>query len=193
MILKTSITMVILLQAALLGYILYDYDTFIRDYNDSRMAIARAKSELRESQANIKSLEVEKKLMGMTIPEKYVKKYIKHHKAILLIATSQDCSPCTEAELQIWKKFLDQNNFAEQTLCIYHRFHENSVGKHESVYKSVFPFTYDQEGLYEFIAITDTPVALLVNDEGEVLYAHRPDVVNTEKTEKFIDAILKVI
>jgi uncharacterized membrane protein YphA (DoxX/SURF4 family) len=158
-------------------------------YSEAKINLSRLTGETQQYRAQIANYELEKRLLGITVPKVYIEKYLKHNKTLVLLATSHDCSPCTETELNVWKEYLNKNKPKFNVLCLYYNYNENQYGKYEDVYKSLLTFEYDHDKLYEFLKINDTPIALLIDTEGNIVNAHRPDPMQSEKTKIFLEAI----
>lgn len=168
---------------------LYEINALSEKYIETRINLSRITAETREYKAQLSNFELEKRLIGRRIPNLYVEQYLKQKKTLVLLATSQDCAPCTESELNLWKEFLKNNKIGFNILCLYYRYGDNQYGKYENVYKSIFPFMYDQDKLYEYLKINDTPIALLIDSEGNIINAHRPDVLHSEQTRIFLSTL----
>lgn len=174
------------------GYLVYDYNLFAEKYTGAQMEILRNKARLKELEKQLKDVQLERSLVGRTIGADYIPASVRSKKTLILLATSQDCSPCTERELEIWKRFLDGERLEIPMTCMYYRFNTAQYGKYEDVYRSIFPFAYDSDGLYEHLGIDDTPIFLLIDAAGTVIYAHRPDVMHEEKTEEFLKMLVRM-
>ena len=193
MIKKISIVLFIVFQSLLNGYLLFDYNSFVQRFTDTNVEVLRIKAQLRDYETRLENTELEKRLVGERIPGDYLKKYTNGTHTLVVLATSQDCSPCTESELKVWQSFMKENKRDINMLCIYYKYYANQYGKYENIYKSIFPFVYDDEKLVEKLELDDTPVVLLVDAKGKIVIAHRPDVMNVDKTEQFIKKALKLI
>ena len=174
------------------GFLLYDYNSFAEQYTGAQMEILRNRARLKDLEKQIRDVQLERSLVGQRLSQVCVHEYLSGHKTLLLLATSQDCSPCTERELGIWKKFLGETKIGIPTLCLYYRFNKGQYGKYEDIYGSIFPFAYDEHGLYEHLGVDDTPIVLLVEADGTILSTHRPDVMHEEKTEQFLAMLVRM-
>ena len=174
------------------GFLLYDYNSFAEQYTNVQMEILRNRSRLKDLEKQIGDVRLEHSLVGRRLTPVCAREYLGGRKTLLLLATSQDCSPCTEKELQIWKEFLTDTKIGIPMLCLYYRFNKSQYGKYEDVYGSIFPFAYDEHGLYEDLGVNDTPIILLVDGDGTILLAHRPDVLREEKTNQFLAMLVRM-
>jgi len=115
--------------------------------------------------------------------------------SVVLVATSVDCSSCTEEEIEMWKEFLNHNmSNGIESFSIYHNNTEESLTKFKQNYQNLFPVISDPEFLFKRkLNIQRTPIILILNNQNRIIYAHIPVSEDKEKTKNFIRKIEKIL
>lgn len=115
--------------------------------------------------------------------------------SVVLVATSVDCSSCTEEEIEMWKEFLNHNmSSGIESFSIYHNNTEESLIKFKENYQNLFPVISDPEFLFKReLNIQRTPIILILNNQNRIMYAHIPVSEDKEKTKNFIRKIERIL
>jgi len=114
--------------------------------------------------------------------------------SIVLVATSEDCSSCTEEEIEMWKEFLNHNmSNGIESFSIYHNNTGESLNKFKQDYQNLFPVISDPEFIFKReLDIQRAPVILILN-KNRIIYSHIPISEDKEKTKNFIRKIERIL